>query len=491
VVGTVILFGFLILALSLYQVQVVPQENAQVEFQHFEDVRNDLVELRAGISTAGQANTPQFETVQLGTNYPNRLFAINPPSPSGTLQTSPEYNVTISNATTTVTVPTRFLQYRPGYNELGRSSTWYDASVLYLDERSDGGGFAVIEDQNLVDNQTVRITALQNEFQRSGTGSVNVELYPTESVSAGDFPTGDLNVTIPTRLNGAEYWDDELAGNEVYDGVGTDEYDDGVHALNLETNSTDVRINTVGIQSTPNEGSTRRNVGSRIDGRDDPDPPSTTDDISIRVDDLTDRRSNAPEFYVSYDVDVAFDDIDISAESTESGAGDITSSTDGRGGVSLTPGYGNGQRFAVNVQALSGGDVVAERTIYTDADTQNPPANDDLSQPTSATLDSSDITDRSQTNQNRVRYRFTYDVSPSGSFSEVQLHVLNRQGDGASGSTTSGPRSRNNVDVNPGDGVNTFYKLAILAVDDTGAVVDEQIVEDPADGNDPMTPGPV
>jgi len=98
------------------------------------------------------------------------------------------------------TIPTRFIEYRPGYNELDRSPTWYDASVLYLDARNDEGGIAVIEDQALVDGGEVQITALQNEFRRSGTGQVTLELRPAESVT-GDIPEDDLIITVPTRLS--------------------------------------------------------------------------------------------------------------------------------------------------------------------------------------------------------------------------------------------------------------------------------------------------
>lgn len=489
VIGTVILFGFLILALSLYQVQIVPQENAQVEFQHFEDVRNDLVELTAGISTAGQADTPQFKTVELGTNYPNRLFAINPPAPAGTIQTSPEHDVTISNATTTVTLPSRFLQYRPGYNELGRSPTWYDASVLYLDERSDGGDFAVIEDQSLVENETVYLTVLQNEFRRSGTGSVNVELYPTETTTVDKFPTGELNVTVPTRLNGTEYWDEELGSRDVYEEVETNGYESGVHKLNLTTNSTNLRLNTVGIQSPPNEERTRQNVRSptssshESDSEDDED--TSGDDISVRVDDVTDRQPNRPGFYVSYDVEGQFDAIDVSARSTESSASAVESSTDDRGGVLLQPGFGDGQEFEITVEKIADGSVVDSQTILTDADTRNPAGNADLSLLGSAALDSSDIRDQTQVTNNNVRYRFDYGVSQSGSFSEVRLYALNKNRNGGSDSTTITSRTVNNERLNPGNGRNTEYKLAILVLDEDGAVVDSRIVDDTADNTGP------
>ena len=53
VIGVVVLFGFFILALSLYQAQVVPQQNAETEFDHFQEAKNEFTVLRTAISRAG------------------------------------------------------------------------------------------------------------------------------------------------------------------------------------------------------------------------------------------------------------------------------------------------------------------------------------------------------------------------------------------------------------------------------------------------------
>ncbi|OYR41360.1 MULTISPECIES: hypothetical protein [unclassified Halorubrum] len=279
VIGTVILFGFLILALSLYQVQVVPQQNGQVEFQHFEEVRNDLVELRAGIVRAGSTDRAQYETIRLGTQYPTRIFAINPPDPSGTIRTSDSYNISVTNGTESVNVTTRFIKYQPGYNRIQPSPTWYDASVLYIDERGNGGGFAVIEDQSLVGTDgTVRITALQNEFQQSGLGRVTIELYPTEN-DTKSLPTGDLTIGVPTRLTGEEYWDDTEIPAASYGGVVNDSYDDGVHKLTIETKRKDLELNTVGIQKAPEGTNPVSTVSATAPSE--PEGPPTSDEPSL------------------------------------------------------------------------------------------------------------------------------------------------------------------------------------------------------------------
>jgi hypothetical protein len=160
------------------------------------------------------------------------------------------------------TIPTRFIEYRPGYNELDQSPTWYDASVLYLDARQEGGGIAVIEDQSLVNDGKVQITALQNEFRRSGTGRVTVELRPAESIT-GDIPEGDLNVTIPTRLSDEEYWNGTDISSDIYS-ITDDENGDNVHNLTLETTTTNLTIDTVGVQEAPEEPS--QNDNARLGG---------------------------------------------------------------------------------------------------------------------------------------------------------------------------------------------------------------------------------
>ena len=262
VIGSLLIFTFLIIAFSGYQAFIVPQQNTETEFQHSQEVRNDLVELRAGISQAGSIDQPQYQTVQLGTIYSSRAIARNPPPPAGAIRTTDPYPITISNGTETITIPTRFIEYRPGYTHLDTTPTWYDASVLYLDDRDDGGGIAVIEEQTLFDDGAVHITAVQNEFRRSGTGRVTVELYPTEDVTDDEIPKGDLTVTVPTRLSNTEYWDDTDIPDDKYSV--TDANGDGVHDLTLETTSSDLTVDTIGVQEAPEDAT--QNDAAQVGG---------------------------------------------------------------------------------------------------------------------------------------------------------------------------------------------------------------------------------
>jgi len=281
VIGFILLFGILILGLTTYQAQIVPQENAATEFQHYEQVRNEMIELRNSISTAGQADVSQYQDIKLGTQYQSRTFTINPPPPSGILQTSKEYNITITDESgTTVNISTKFIEYQPGYFEIDVGELWYEHSVIYIDER-DEAGIAVIEDQSLItEDGTVRLTALQGNISVSKTGRETIELYPASSDAEISDLSGNLTIDIPTRLNGTDYWNDTLDEHDkLYDQVVDSGYEPGVHKLQLEnvTSNDGFELNTVGISTEPTEDSSRYNIGVGGSGGTDEDgggPPS-------------------------------------------------------------------------------------------------------------------------------------------------------------------------------------------------------------------------
>jgi len=498
-VGFILLFGLLVVVLAGYQAQVVPQQNADVEFQHFEENRNEMIQLRNAISTAGQSDVSQFPSVRLGTNYQTRTLTVNPPPPVGTLQTSEAYPITIENESgESTTISTRFLEYQPGYNELSVGSTWYENSVLYLDEREQGGNLFIIENQSLVKNNSnrLRITPLQNQYQESGTGRVTIELYPTENFNASDIPDGELTVTLPTRLNKSEYWESQF-GEDIE--VNEDEYGNGTHKLNLsslEVDADGLNLNTVGIRDPPEDTSQKQNVGpsggsngdsDRINHDNNEIDNNDQTELSIRVDDLTDIRGFEPSFYVSYEVDISHDSVEIDIGSTESGASDSVSGLNpDRGGELLSPsGPSSGiEQYVVTVTAVENGQPVAEESLVTDSDTVNPSENSDLSLTDSPSFDSTTIRDRSRPQPNDVVYRFSWEIN-TGEFSEVRYFALNTEGNGASDTGTRTAQSQNNLDINVGDGAQNepLYKVGLLLKDNDGVVVSDVIIQDEADGD--------
>jgi len=279
-IGFILLFGLFTVAFAGYQASSVPQQNAETEFQHYETVQNDLIVVRNAIIRAGDQDQAQFESVQLGTAYRERILALNPPDPAGTLRTSDPYEITVERDDTPVAaspISTRFLEYRNGYNELEIGSIYYENTVVYLDE-GDDGGIAIIEEQDLVVDGTVRVSALQNAYQRSAVGRVSVELYPVEEADGfTEVPEGaTVEIDLPTRLNGPEYWDDALGEFSGYEadpgvtpetnipevGIDENEYAEGIHRLNIEVEIDKLRFNTVGIDDAPESADTAKSIPS-------------------------------------------------------------------------------------------------------------------------------------------------------------------------------------------------------------------------------------
>ena len=248
VIGFILAIGILVLLLAVYQAQIVPQQNAETELEHHEDTQYELQSLHNAISAVGEDGDPRFQSVNLGTAYEGRTLGVNPAPPAGTIRTE-EHNISITNGNGSQTnISTQFIEYQPGYNELDIGSTWYENSVLYLDERARGNSLNVIENQDLVEDGNVTIIALQNEFEKTGTSRIAFELYPSNNLDNKSLPEQDGNYTveIPTRLN-ESYWETQFE-NELGDDIEQDFRTADTNVLNLTIKPDALELTSVGIQ---------------------------------------------------------------------------------------------------------------------------------------------------------------------------------------------------------------------------------------------------
>ncbi|SHH51035.1 PA14 domain-containing protein [Halobaculum gomorrense] len=233
-IGAVILFGFLIVALSTYQATVVPDQNAAVEFRHSQAVQTDMITLSSSITATGRTGDAAPVTVKLGTRYPRRTFFVNPPPASGRLQTvdPPGPNgVSLGNLTVVSSVDseagdywnasgnrnksTTFVVYRPSYNNYREApTTRYESSVVF--NRFPGGANLTLTDQSVVEGDRITVVAVSGDLGRSGVSAVTVDPEAVSTVSRRERVSGTLNVTIPTTLN-ATRWE-ELLADEIADG---------------------------------------------------------------------------------------------------------------------------------------------------------------------------------------------------------------------------------------------------------------------------------
>ncbi|WP_436906801.1 hypothetical protein [Halosimplex marinum] len=200
-IGAVILFAALILLLSLYQATVVPQQNEQVEFDHSQQVQSDLLDLRNAVTSMFGESASRSVSIRLGTSYPSRVLAVNPPPVSGSLRTdgTAESGVYFGLANAVAldretddfwngTGPLReystgAVVYRPSYNEYGQPPrTVYDSTVLYDNFTFEGATIAH-SDQTLIDGSTISLVALNGSLQRSSSGSTAVDVRPVSASS--------------------------------------------------------------------------------------------------------------------------------------------------------------------------------------------------------------------------------------------------------------------------------------------------------------------
>ncbi|MFC7142059.1 Ig-like domain-containing protein [Halosimplex aquaticum] len=234
-IGAVLVFAAVVLLLSLYQATVVPQQNERVEFDHSQQIRGELLDLRnAVVSTVGDS-AQRSVSVTLGTTYPTRVLAVNPPPASGQLRTVGTADGDVSLGVTNATAlddetddfwdgrrrdyDTGGIVYRPNYNEYGQPpSTIYENSVLY-DEFAAEGTTVARSGQALIDGRSISLVALNGSLSESSSGTRSVDVRPASASSRtvavrNASPGSNVTVRVPTRLSESR-WEGLLADEFV------------------------------------------------------------------------------------------------------------------------------------------------------------------------------------------------------------------------------------------------------------------------------------
>jgi hypothetical protein len=224
-IGAVLLFGILILWVTLWQVQVVPQQNASVEYAHSQQVQDDMKDVRTVLVSAPGERTLRSVSVDMAPQYPVRSIFVNPGPPSGTVRTvgttDAALNVTVENATATDGAAADFwngtarpyntggVAYDPGYNVYTSApDTVYENTVLY-NARDDGTAINV-SGQDVVDGRTVTLVVLNGSLSRTTSDAVTVDfeaLSTSGTAVTVTNATGDGNVTVSfASQRGAGWW---------------------------------------------------------------------------------------------------------------------------------------------------------------------------------------------------------------------------------------------------------------------------------------------
>ncbi|MFB6085641.1 MAG: hypothetical protein ABEJ84_02345 [Halodesulfurarchaeum sp.] len=271
VIGFILIFAILIISLSTYQAVWVPIQNEQVEYDHYQSVKNDMTNVRSAIFEARTTGEPQSVTVKLGTRYPTRVLAVNPPPATGQLETGVRRNITMTHQDgTAIDIParypgisnwsevyTQFLTYTPNYHELDTGAPiQHEHGLLYMNySKTEQGGGLVLHsrEQTLVKTvgdgpNMVTIVPIQGNYSEQGVERVTIEPEPGILVSR-QFE--NINVTVPTEL-GESTWEEVLSGQLRPEKIVVDE---GAETLTLVLDGTwRVRYAPVGVSGPPESG---------------------------------------------------------------------------------------------------------------------------------------------------------------------------------------------------------------------------------------------
>ena len=215
VIGSLLIFTFLILAFSGYQTFIVPSQNQQVEAEHFQETEDQFSTLRSNILNSIGSEETRSTAIELGTGYPVRQIALNPPPAAGRLTTTDPGDVEITSDGTTGNVcradgetpTTRSLVYTPGYNEYGApEALGYENRVVSGEFRS--GRF---DEQRLVresssGNDRISLFLLNGSVDEYGVNTYSLEVNASrQHTKTLDKP----KITIPSRFD-ATTWRDEI-----------------------------------------------------------------------------------------------------------------------------------------------------------------------------------------------------------------------------------------------------------------------------------------
>lgn len=237
VLGAILVFGLLILLLTLLQTQAVPNANEEVEFEHNQMVRQDLSKFQEAIVRSAATGEEESVTLRVGTSYPPRMVFFNPSPPSGSLRTTAATGVELSNivALNDETadyvdgsvggpgiIESRSVIYRPDYNLYDRApETVYDNTVLV--NAFDDGGTVVENRGGMVSGRQVSLVTIGGDLSEARPGSMSLAVQPVSSPSRTVSVRGmgdSMTVTVPTVV-AEEVWVHDILASEI------DDTDDG------------------------------------------------------------------------------------------------------------------------------------------------------------------------------------------------------------------------------------------------------------------------
>ena len=287
-IGFVLLFGILVLAFAGYQGYVVPNQNSQVEFQHSQGSVADMQTFREDFLGAAEDGRRFSAGFDLGTDYPARLVALNPPPASGALRTETpgdgRFYLDAGEHTLAEVcgveqdgdggVPSKALVYQPSYNEYQEPPrVVYENTVTYNRfSRNDVVRFT--SGQTIIQGREILVPPLTGDVSADGTERRTIDLYPGKA-GVGKASGTEVTLTVPTELTAGQWrtlLEDEMGDGGRVEAVNPNGSDVDIV---LESGSYDVTCPVIGADGPPD------NEPTRLRGADDDINPAAPGGVQL------------------------------------------------------------------------------------------------------------------------------------------------------------------------------------------------------------------
>lgn len=261
VVGFLLIVAIIFLAAAQYQANVVPQQERESEAEHFQQVSDDMNNVRTSMIRAASSGQRQSQDFATGLNY-GVLGLTQPPVPGVFLHLDAEQPIAIYNATNNEAAEsfwdgervrrydTGFLGYRVDYNRFsGAGELYVEHGFMYKDtvpgitpreyqeqriSNGDRPPIRIIEEsgQPIFDGRTITLYTVKDSLPNSdltstGVSQTTIEMIPSSpraggimnSITVTDNGDDPIRIVLPTRLPTSEWnsiLSDELSSNEGY-----------------------------------------------------------------------------------------------------------------------------------------------------------------------------------------------------------------------------------------------------------------------------------
>lgn len=220
-----LMLGLVIIA-SLFvmlQTDVAPAVREEYEYQHARTVLEDFLQIHTDTRVSADAGIGQGTVLHMGGDYPSYVVLLQPPGPSGSVRTTAERTVSLTNAQATdretreylsgqrLTFSTTGVRYTPNYEEYRPPPTTVLMNCLLYQEYAQTR--EVVAGPRLIAGRTISITTMAGQFSTARTTPLLIQTEPlstsreTVRVESDGQP---ITLSIQTQLSESQ-WREVLA----------------------------------------------------------------------------------------------------------------------------------------------------------------------------------------------------------------------------------------------------------------------------------------